>query len=193
MTLDDGVHQFTDDIEIKTTRQEQLQEHTNKTNTNLAEGHLGQPEPPWVNTFLEQGGTIQNTSSSSNQPMTGDTGGPDGPKKRGQKPKHYDALPGPMLVNRESEQHKKDASGDGNGNGDSKERTKPKIRTKQKRDMEALQAPKITQQPASSSLQQHHLHHRSQQHHHQHRHQQANQNLNQHHHHQSKRRSRNIK
>ena len=70
MTQDDTVQQFTDNIEMESSKQAEIKSKKKLNMPELTDGHLGQPAlPPNIVAFFEQGGVFPGMSSSSNQPM----------------------------------------------------------------------------------------------------------------------------
>ena len=69
ISMEDKKEEFARDLDMATTQDEEREQAHKRNRATLTEGHLGQPEPPWVEAFIEQGGVIQSASSSSNQPM----------------------------------------------------------------------------------------------------------------------------
>ena len=169
MTLDDNVDAMMDEVQAVSDQQAQQVEQRRDNITRILQSHLGNEVTPGNLDFAHQLAQ-QSASSSSNQPMQEDRSeavkrsdiAEDTTQPRGRprikplpsdgtentaKPKGRPRKTQPMIVNQESDQIKRQASGDGNGNGNGKARAKPKRKTKKEKEMDALGAsptPEIT-------------------------------------------------
>ena len=141
MTIDDNVDVMMDEIQAVSDQQETQKKQKQENITRILQSHLGTEVTPANLDFAHQLAQ-QSASSSSNQPMQEDRSDPvkrddpesqvepKGRRGRPRKTQQSDEPPQPMIVNQESDQIKRQASGDGNGNG--KARAKPKRRAAKK-------------------------------------------------------------